>query len=435
MERAPPAPTVGGMNDLPDSRTTYPTQGPGTRVLIAGGGVAALEGMLALRALADERLTIELLAPEAEFVYRPLSVAAPFGLGEPLQLDLEKMVRRAGARLHRGALAAVDPVRQVARTAAGEELPYDFLLIGVGGGRRNPLPGALAFGGERDIGRFRALLAEIEAGAVSEVAFALAGGRSWSLPLYELALMTGRFRAERGIRDVRLTLVTPEQRPLGVFGPRAAEAVERRLSHAGVALRTGAYACRCDPGTLCLVPEAELRADRVVTLATPAPPSIAGLPSDADGFLATDAHCRVDGLPGVYAAGDVTSFPLKQGGIAAQQADAAAEHIASTAGALVTPRPFRAVLRGMLLTGDRPAYLRSEVTGGRGGPDVVDIEPLWWPPAKIVARYLGPFLAEQADLPDPADIDDPEGLLVSWEADRGLGDWHELDPQQAEVRA
>jgi hypothetical protein len=89
----------------------------------------------------------------------------------------------------------------------------------------------------------------------------------------------------------------------------------------------------------------------------------------------------------------------------------------------------------MLLTGDRPAYLRSEVTGGRGGPDVVDIEPLWWPPAKIVARYLGPFLAEQADLPDPADIDDPEGLLVSWEADRGLGDWHELDPQQAEVRA
>lgn len=427
--------SVDAMNDRLATCATHSHEGPGSRVLIAGGGVAALEAMLALRALGDERLAVELLAPEAEFVYRPLSVGAPFGLGEPLRLDLEQMVRRAGTTLHRGTLAAVEPDRRLARTGADEELPYDFLLVAVGGGRRNPLPGALAFGGEADIPRFRELLADLAAGDVSDVAFALTGALSWSLPLYELALMTARFRAERGLSDARLTLVTPEQRPLRVFGPRAAEWVERRLRSARVGLRTGAYACRCEPGVLGLVPEAELAADRTVTLATAAPPSIGGLPADPQGFLGTDRHGRVRGLDGIYAAGDVTAFPLKQGGIAAQQADAAAEHIAAAAGALVTPRPFRAVLRGMLLTGDRAAYLRSEVAGGRGGPDVVDIEPLWWPPAKIVARYLGPYLAEQADLPNPAEIDDPEGLLVSWEADPAARGWHELDPQPQEVRA
>ena len=403
-------------------------------MLIAGGGVAALEGLLALRALADERVAIELLAPQDEFTYRPLSVAAPFVPVRPLRLPLDEMVSRPGARLRRGALASVDVVRRRALTGNGDEIPYDFLLVAVGGGRQNPLPGALAFGGEADIAAFDALLADARRGAVRRIAFALTAARSWSLPLYELALMTARYLGDHGVRDVELTLVTPERRPLAVFGPRAAEAVEERLRAAGVAIRTGAYACRCEPGSLSLIPEAEMEADRVVTLAAPAPPAIAGLPSDPYGFLPTDAHGRVHGAAWVYAAGDITTFPLKQGGIAAQQADSAAEHIAASAGALVTPRPFRAVLRGMLLTGQRPAYLRSEVSGGRGGPDVVGVEPLWWPPAKIVAKYLGPFLAEQTGSPYPAAIDHPEGLLVSWETDGVEEDWHELDGP-AEVRA
>ena len=93
----------------------------------------------------------------------------------------------------------------------------------------------------------------------------------------------------------------------------------------------------------------------------------------------------------VYAAGDITTFPVKQGGIAAQQADAAAEAIAAAAGADVDPAPFQPVLRGLLLTGGEPRYLRSELAAGR---DLVgEPEPLWWPPAKIVGRYLAPFLA------------------------------------------
>ena len=42
----------------------------------------------------------------------------------------------------------------------------------------------------------------------------------------------------------------------------------------------------------------------------------------------------------IYAAGDATDFPIKQGGIGSQQADVAAQSIAALAGASVTPERF-----------------------------------------------------------------------------------------------
>jgi sulfide:quinone oxidoreductase len=119
------------------------------------------------------------------------------------------------------------------------------------------------------------------------------------------------------------------------------------------------------------------------------------LPVHVHGFVRTDAHGRLESYDHVYAAGDITSFPLKQGGIAAQQADAAAESIAALAGAAVTPRPFRPALRGLMLTGLSPRYLSANLLDAHSE---VDTEPLWWPPAKVVGRYLAPFLAEHTGL-------------------------------------
>ena len=68
------------------------------RVLIAGGGVAALEAMVALRRLAEERVDIELLAPDRDFFYRPLAVAEPFGAGEAFRFDLRALATGCGAR-------------------------------------------------------------------------------------------------------------------------------------------------------------------------------------------------------------------------------------------------------------------------------------------------------------------------------------------------
>ena len=67
------------------------------------------------------------------------------------------------------------------------------------------------------------------------------------------------------------------------------------------------------------------------------------------------------GADAVLAAGDATTFPIKQGGLATQQADAAAATIAHALGATVEPTPFAPVLRGLLLTGGAPLYLRAEL--------------------------------------------------------------------------
>jgi sulfide:quinone oxidoreductase len=366
------------------------------RVLIAGGGVAALEAMVALRTLAEERVEIELLAPEPFFVYRPLAVAESFGLAEVKRFELKRLAAAAGARFRREALHSVDADTHCARTDRGVELEYDAVLIACGARAEEALPGALTFRGPGDEDALRALLAEARDAAGRRIVFAVPGGVTWPLPLYELALLTAAHLAdERGAGEVALTLVTPELSPLHLFGRAAIEAIRRLLETAGIELLTAKYPDSVDVDGLRLVPEETVAADRVIALPRLTAQRIAGIPAGPDGFIPTDVFGRVHGLDDVYAAGDITAFPVKQGGIAAQQADAAATAIAARAGAPVTPEPFEPVLRGLLLTGALPEYIRTELVSGHGDASEIGTEPLWWPPGKIAGRYLGPFLAAE----------------------------------------
>jgi sulfide:quinone oxidoreductase len=363
------------------------------KVVIAGGGFAGLETMVALRALAEERVAIDLLAPEPDFRYAPLAVAAPFGSSQPQRFPLEALAERCGARYVAAALASVEAHGFHARTTRGESLEYDALVVASGARPQETVPGAFTFRGPRDVGRVRELLAQIEAGTVERVVFAVPAGVSWPLPLYELALMTAR-RAQQAATVTRFTLVTPEKAPLAVFGAEASHVVQGLLEETGVQVATERHAVRFAGGSLELLAGDGLAADAVVSLPLLRGPYLPGLPHDADGFLRVDDHCRVVGVPGVYAAGDVTAFPVKQGGLAAQQADVVASAIASEVGAPVEAKPLDPVLRGLLLTGERPAFLRAAL-GGRGGdPGAVDWDPLWWPATKVAARHLTPFLAE-----------------------------------------
>jgi sulfide:quinone oxidoreductase len=67
-------------------------------VVIAGGGVAGLEALLALSELAKGLVDVELLSPTDEFVYRPMLVAEPFGNADVLRIELEQVVADVGAR-------------------------------------------------------------------------------------------------------------------------------------------------------------------------------------------------------------------------------------------------------------------------------------------------------------------------------------------------
>jgi len=391
-------------------------------VLIAGGGVAALEAALALRALAKDRIHVELLAPEPHFWYRPLAVAEPFQLGEVRHFELSKLAADAGATFSPGELVSVDAARRLAYTSPGGAVPYTTLLIACGAVPKPAIQGALTFRGPGDTGKIERLLAEIEAGEVRRVVFAVPAGAVWSLPAYELALMTAAWLATRGVTGVEIGLVTPEDEPLHLFGREASDVVRALLDERGIILHTRAYPAAARAGELLLVADGIVVADRVVALPRLQGPRIGGVPQTFEGFIPVDLNGRVTGMSDVYAAGDVTTFPVKQGGIAAQQADAAAEAIAAAAGVDVTPHPFRPILRGLLLTGAEPRYLRGDLAGGAGETSRASSEPLWWPPAKIVGRYLAPFLAGLAGTGGLTEPTSESGVPVEVELDAGAAE-------------
>jgi sulfide:quinone oxidoreductase len=366
-------------------------------VVAAGGGVAGLELALALRALAEERVSVEIVAPETAFTYRPLAVVEPFRAGEVASFPLPALVRAAGAELHAGAVASVDTAKKTVATREGDELPYDLLVVALGARAREVVPGALTFRGPQDGPALAALLEDVVDGRVRRLAFAVPAGATWPLPLHELALLTETYLADRGTMEVELVLVTPEEAPLAMFGREVSEALEELLAARGIRVQVRTTPVRFAEGALEVAPSGSLEVDAVVALPRAEGPFLSGLPNDAAGFVPTNEHGLVLGLEDVYAAGDVTQFPVKQGGIATQQADVVAAAIAARAGAPVEPEPFRPVLRGLLVTGLFPRYLRAEP-----GTDVstIDTEALWWPPAKIVGHYLGPFLAEHIGAAD-----------------------------------
>ena len=191
--------------------------------------------------------------------------------------------------------------------------------------------------------------------------------------------------------------------------------------------RTGLRASEDESGAIMLEPGPErVEAGAVVALPELHGPRIEGLPSDSDGFIPIDEHARVYGVDDIYAAGDGTNFPIKHGGLGAEQADAAAEEVAARAGAAIEPAPFHPVIRGKLITGDETLSLQADIAGG-GGEGMSSLDYLWWPPQKIAGRYLSAKLAGRT--PEALGPPPEHGIEVEFSLDR---DWHRepmgLDP-------
>jgi sulfide:quinone oxidoreductase len=398
-------------------------------VVVAGGGVAAIETALALHDLAGARVRLTLIAPEREFALRPLRTAEPFAADHVRRHSLPVLAHRVGAELRSDVVVAVEPGRRAVRLAGGATLGYDALVLAVGAVPHTPFPRALTFGADERTVLFNGLLADLEEGWSTSVAFVVPPGSSWPLPLYELALMTAAELRSMGKDDVALEIVTPELTPLEVFGPAASAAVDELLRAGAIAVRTGARAVVGEDGRPA-VDGAPLTAQRVVTLPTLDGPAIVGVPSDERGFIPVDVLGRVRGLDDVFAAGDGTTFPIKQGGLACQMADVVAEGLAARAGAAVTPSAFDPVLRGHLLTPRGAEVLAHPLRAG-GGQDAAPALQLWSPAHKIDGRYLSAWLTELEGGAPVAAAAEPKGVAVevplrnAWQEGR---DAMRLDP-------
>jgi sulfide:quinone oxidoreductase len=367
-------------------------------VVIVGGGVAGLETALALRELAGDRVTMTILAPEPEFVYRPLRVREPFAGPNANHYSLADIASDIGVELKQDAFSWLDDEQRIVHTEAGEQISYDALMLAMGAGLRPRFKHALTIDDRKLDEQLHGLIQDIESGYIHKLAFIIPKAMAWPLPLYELALMTAS-RAYDMNETVSITIITPEDAPLAVFGSVVSQAVQNTLEASGIQVISGTQAETPQPGQVSLYPQGgTLHVDRIVALpelfghSTPGVRKLEG----HSGFIPVDAHCRVLGVDRVFAAGDATDFAVKYGGIAAEQADVAAEAIAKLAGVSIEPRQFNPVIHGMLLGRAKPLYFSARITGTHGSTSVIEDHANWASGAKIAAKYLAPYLELQA---------------------------------------
>jgi sulfide:quinone oxidoreductase len=381
MPARAPAETLSSM-----TRHSHPDGEP-LRVVVAGAGVAGLEVLVALRGLVGHRAALTLVAPADDFTVRALEVLEPFGLGHPQRYPLAELAADLDARFARDAVARVECDERIVRLQSGDELAYDVLVLAVGAFPYPAYEHGVCVERAHDGDTLDRVVAELRVGMAESLAIIVPPGCAWTLPAYELALLVAAFAKPR-----ELTLVTPEHEPLSAFGAPAAELARAELAAAGVQLLVGVNATVPHPTIVQLSPGARLSCDQVVHLPLLSGPNCRGILCDSSGFIVIDEAFRVRDVDDVFAVGDAAVGAHKQGGLAAQQADVVAEQIAWRMGAEHAPRPYRPVLRGLLRTADGPRYLRAEPPGGAKSAEVSQ-ECLWWPPSKVAARWLTPWLA------------------------------------------
>ncbi len=367
-----------------------------SQILIAGGGVAALEAAIALRDLAGDRAAVTICSPREDFIYRPFAVSEPYGASHAMRYDLRQLAERCGASFRLASIGSVDAATRHARTHDGEELPYDRLIAACGTRLLSGVSGAVTFWGVAEDHRVQDLVRELRGGELGRMVFTMPAGATWALPLYELVLLAEGELSKAGVKGTKLTIVTPEDAPLHLFGPSASQRVGELLGARGIEVIAAATPVKYDNACLTLSPSASVEADAVLSLPRMEGRLIGGVPHDTEGFIAVDAHGRVGGMQHVFAIGDVTNFPVKQGGIATQQADVVAEAIAAELGCDAAAAPFDPILRGVLWTGAQPLYLSNYLGGGRGETSTATDEAPWNDDeqGKLVGRYLTPFFAE-----------------------------------------
>src|SRR5215469_13693759 len=102
-------------------------------VCIAGAGTAGLEALLCARELLGSEVQLRLIAPEREFRYRPMSTRSLYRPAAERSLAIADVVRDANAVWVQDRIVAVREGDRHVVTRDGETLPFDYLLLAIGG--------------------------------------------------------------------------------------------------------------------------------------------------------------------------------------------------------------------------------------------------------------------------------------------------------------
>jgi sulfide:quinone oxidoreductase len=381
-----------------DAHDAAAERGGRFEVLIAGGGVAGLEAAFALQHLAADRVRVRVASVGTDFVYRPLSIGEPFNRSHAAHMPLRELVEEAGAELISDALVHVDVTARRAQLASGADLDYDALLVATGATIDPVYEHVTGIDDARMDDLLHGLVQDIEEGYLHRLAVIIPSPPPWPFPAYELALMASERAWDMQV-DLEVTLVTPERAPLDLFGSVASRALTTLLGERRIEVITSAWCEVPRSRSLLIHPSgSELEFDRIVALPALRGPDLGGLPRDGGGFLPVDEYARVRGADRVWAAGDCTDVPIKQGGVSAQLADVAAESIAALAGARLHASTFVPMVEGVLMTGGTARYMRARPAWpGDAGESVFEPVSRGSEPPKIRARYLGAHVLQGRD--------------------------------------
>jgi sulfide:quinone oxidoreductase len=317
-------------------------EGSPLRVLILGGGVAGLETLTGLRELAGDRVALTLAAPDEEFVYRPVTIAHPYSVRDRRRVALSRAAEDVGATFVAATVDTVDSKGKTVLTSNGERTAYDALVLAVGAEAIPALDHVMTWDDRSDSEMLGGLLRDSEEGYLERLAVVIPPGPGWPLRGYELALLITQRAYDLSV-DIHTTIVQPEPPPLALLGDRAVSGIASELERAGIAVVPAEHISIEHGHRIGLVLQPSrrrLEVDRALAMPILRGATIDGIPADEYRLIPIDSLCRVAGLERVWAAGDCTAFPVKSGGVAAEQADVIAEDIAAIAGADVEPRSF-----------------------------------------------------------------------------------------------
>jgi sulfide:quinone oxidoreductase len=363
------------------------------RILVAGSGPGALEATLALSRSEQLDAEISLISPQTEYLYRPNLVMEPFGVVSTARYSVGEIIRHPSVQQWQGLIERVDPAAGKAWSPENDEFDFDAMVVATGTRPRIELPApAITIGApdwKEDVAQ---VVAEIDAGEISNVIFTRPAGAAYSLPMYELALMAADRASRQSQRQITIAVVTPERIPLELFGAENSERVAKLCAQSGVLVRTANEAAVYDGTTLTLADGETFAAGRVIAVPGLDPIVPEGLPAGAGGFIEVDEHQLVTGTTNIYAVGDVTDFPLKQGGLASEAADAAAAAIEAQLGSRETAEPFTGETQGILLTTQTRLMMRARIT--KDGSTSLPIDQPSGPVQKIASRLLAERLQE-----------------------------------------
>lgn len=353
------------------------------RIVILGGGVAAVEALLAASDFAAGRAEIILVSSDPQFRLPPLAAATPFAAGHAAPVDLADLCAAHGTAFRQGLVAMVDAPRQRLVFQDGDELAYQALIVAVGA---TPVPGAEA-GTQYEPAapdRVAGIAADLEEGWAGSVAIVVPDAPTWPLPPFEFALYLKHAARVAG-SDAEVHLCTPDPAPLSWLSESAAEQAAGALAQAGVVLHAGHVPRVVRSGVVEFDGAEPIEVDRILVLPRLVGPAMPGLPYDEHGFIEVRADRTVPGRPMIWAAGDGTTTPIKFGALACHAADAAAAGALDAVGFAGPHVEAHPVLHARLLTPEGSVSLSSD-------PAVPDPPGGWTGGEKIAGRYLRPAL-------------------------------------------